>query len=68
MPFGPRGEGEATVVLPTDLLQVRISGAVGMEFVVQAESSFMRDCIVHAMRRFNPHQKVPEGAPATPTR
>ena len=68
VPFGPRGEGEATVVLPTDLLQARISGSAGTEFVVQAESSFMRDCIVHAMRRFNPQQKPAETPPATPMR
>ncbi|KAL1527787.1 hypothetical protein AB1Y20_009171 [Prymnesium parvum] len=50
--FGDAGEGDATVVLPADLLQARISGAEGVELVVQAENAFLRDCIVLAMRRF----------------
>mmetsp|Transcript_24140 Transcript_24140/g.64764 ORF Transcript_24140/g.64764 Transcript_24140/m.64764 type:complete len:693 (+) Transcript_24140:53-2131(+) len=62
IPYGPNGEGDATVMLPTDLLQARISGADGAEMVVQAESAFMRDCIVHAMRLFSPSYT----APATP--
>ena len=40
------------MVLPSELLQASLHGADGVEWVVQAESAYMRDCIVDAMRRF----------------
>ena len=46
------GDGAASVVLPTALLQARLTGADGASAVVQAGSPFVRDLIVSTARKF----------------
>ena len=46
------GDGAASVVLPTALLQARLTGADGATAVVQAGSPFVRDLIVSTARAF----------------
>ena len=46
------GDGAASVVLPTALLQARLIGADGATAVVQAGSPFVRDLIVSTARKF----------------
>ena len=46
------GDGAASVVLPTALLQARLTGADGATAVVQAGSPFVRDLIVSTARKF----------------
>jgi len=50
--YPPSPADAASVVLPSELLQVRLRGKDGAEVVVQADSPFMRDSIVLVARRF----------------